>query len=359
MMERNGKVRSLQGLRGIAILLIFISHYPFLRNAAGGNALGWAGALGVELFIMLSGYLSARQNDASVLVRGAGYFKQKIAKFYPLHIFTLACALPFSLGLLFLDRHFNTWIKLGLNALLLQSWVPIENVYFSFNLVSWYLSTNAFFILVGPVVLKHISDISLKKLVVVFSVTLVFQVVWCELVSATSIAHWAVYIFPVVRFLDFILGSCVYYVSRELRKISIQHKLTMVVCLLFTAVASSVVLLSLSLNSQSEFYSVCAWTLPCTMLLLSVALAEEWLLTVFRCVFENFFIVFVGNISFEFFLLHQLIIRYGSVLANKIGFESDILFGCVLLLTSIFVSCVVRYVLRKVKLIKRNMKGNY
>ena len=136
MGEKKRTINSLQGLRGIAILLIFASHYPFLRNANGGNALAWAGALGVELFVLLSGYLFALQNDLIIPKVSTQYIKKKIGKFYPLHLLTLICAIPFSIDLLFIQKHINTWLKLGLNALLMQSWVPIYGVYFSFNAVS-------------------------------------------------------------------------------------------------------------------------------------------------------------------------------------------------------------------------------
>ena len=52
------KIESFQGLRGLAILLIMISHCIFLKNAMGQNSLSHLGGFGVELFIMLSGFLT-------------------------------------------------------------------------------------------------------------------------------------------------------------------------------------------------------------------------------------------------------------------------------------------------------------
>ena len=54
------KITAFQGLRGYAALGIFLSHYPFLLNAAAErNAFSRVGGLGVE--ILLSSAASLRQ----------------------------------------------------------------------------------------------------------------------------------------------------------------------------------------------------------------------------------------------------------------------------------------------------------
>ena len=90
----NGYIINLQGLRGYAICLIFISHCNLMLNGDGRNVTDYLGALGVSVFIMLSGYFSVfhcRVNKNSDI---KSYFKRKFLKFYPLHIITLLVALP-------------------------------------------------------------------------------------------------------------------------------------------------------------------------------------------------------------------------------------------------------------------------
>ena len=90
----NGYIINLQGLRGYAICMIFISHCNLMLNVDGRNVTDYLGALGVSVFIMLSGYLSVlnyRVNENSDI---KSYFKRKFLKFYPLHIITLLVALP-------------------------------------------------------------------------------------------------------------------------------------------------------------------------------------------------------------------------------------------------------------------------
>lgn len=337
MGEKKHTIRSFQGLRGIACMLVFVSHYPFLQNSSGSNALGWAGALGVELFIMLSGYLATKQNDKNVRGR-ATRLKRKIGKFYPLHILTLVCAIPFSFDLLFVQGHLNTWIKLGLNALLVQSWIPIESVYFSFNSVSWYLSLYMFFILVAPLVLKYLARLDARVWGYIVAVVMALQIVWCCVMQKSAVAHWAIYICPVIRFLDFLLGCGVYYIAKFLQQKMGSHASLKINVLLASAVIANMLLLILSAQQQSEFFSVCVWTLPCMMLLLALVMAEVHPSQGLCLVFENRVFVFMGDISYEFFLIHQLVIRYGQVIFRRIGLQENIWFGVVLLVVSVLLS---------------------
>lgn len=94
------KILSFQGLRGLGILLIFLFHCGYIQNRYGGNIFGWAGALGVSIFIFLSGYLAVRNIHTTEQISAKEIVVmtvRKMKKFYPLHLFTLLAALPFSI----------------------------------------------------------------------------------------------------------------------------------------------------------------------------------------------------------------------------------------------------------------------
>ena len=57
-MNDKTKIVGYQGLRGIAFLMIFISHCILSVIEQGKNATTYFGALGVSLFIVLSGFLT-------------------------------------------------------------------------------------------------------------------------------------------------------------------------------------------------------------------------------------------------------------------------------------------------------------
>ena len=67
------------------------------------------------------------------------------------------------------------------------------------------------------------------------------------------------------------------------------------------------ILLALSLPLNSEWFAVCVWTIPVCVLIGCLAGQDTapWL----RGLFQNRGIQYLGAVSFELFLIHQLCIR--------------------------------------------------
>ena len=117
-MTEKKRINAFQGLRGYAIILIFLSHCTFATNSFGHSTTNWLGVLGVSLFIMLSGYLLVYQDHESNQIIPIDTLKRRLKRFYPLHIVTLLIALPFSISI-FVDQFVKQSGKLILNITLL------------------------------------------------------------------------------------------------------------------------------------------------------------------------------------------------------------------------------------------------
>lgn len=204
--KKENIISNLQGIRGYAILLIFISHCDFGLNSKGINYTTWLGGFGVSLFIMLSGYLlMEHHNNHKINLKT--YILKKVKKFYPLHIVTLFFAVPFVIKLL-LRFDFKAWFGLFCNFLLIQSWIPSSSVYFSYNAVAWYLSITVFFILISSVVVRFWNGIESRiKTVIVLCGLMLIDIIWCALFKNSRIAHWMIYIFPMIRMFEYIFGG--------------------------------------------------------------------------------------------------------------------------------------------------------
>lgn len=207
----HAKLQSLQGLRGIAILSIAISHCQLLCLADGGNAVSHWGGLGVELFILLSGFLSCYwhfdERQPAFSLRGSWLrVKQKLGKYYPLHLVTLFFALPFAYKALLAGK-VSAWGTLVLNAALLQTWVPKTSVYFSYNGVAWFLSLMVFLVIVTPRMIAWLQRRSVRAVAGVMVGILVFEWAWALAAMQLPASHWLVYVVPVVRTLDLFLGG--------------------------------------------------------------------------------------------------------------------------------------------------------
>ena len=305
---------TLQGLRGVAILLIVLSHCNYIQNSFGNNIFGAAGGLGVQLFIILSGYLMMLNFNRSNKIPLFGLnIKNKLKKFYPLHFITLIFALPF-LYKSFLYGSFESAIeKIALNLLLLQSYIPDMDIYFSLNATSWYLSTNFFFIILTPFAIKFI-NFTVNKINVIFVIFIIMYLLFYCFADNKQ-AHWLLYVCPLIRILDFVLGGYTYVAAQKSEIIGTKLGLL--------AILGNIILLYFSAFSNSMFYCTAAWSIPNVLLFLSLTgnTTHNFLKSK---IFKTKLLVFSGNISFEIFLIHQLVFKYMAYIFKTIGLPNSI-----------------------------------
>jgi len=199
--------RSFQGLRGYAIILIVTSHYGyFIRDNNGNGVFGSLGALGVSIFLVISGYLSMLYSGRWESLSVVTYTAHKIKKFYPLHIFTFM--LYFIPIIKTVILNWKMIVVSLINLLLLQSWIPRSDVYFSFNGVSWYLSVTVTLSLLTSIVVKCLSKrTSITRLASIVICFVLLEFIWAFFTNKFAVAHWLVYICPIIRLIDFILGG--------------------------------------------------------------------------------------------------------------------------------------------------------
>ena len=182
-------IETLQALRFIFVLMIFMSHFTY----KGICAFDAGGDCGVSFFFILSGFVLSLGYGSRIREGTFSYgrfMQRRLWKIYPLHLlcllfFLVASRSDFDLTVLF-------------NALLLQSWVPDPNYYFSCNSVSWFLSSLLFCYLVFPFAYRRMSV--WLTLVVFSACVLTYFVVPEEKVNAI------LYVYPLVRFVDFYIG---------------------------------------------------------------------------------------------------------------------------------------------------------
>ena len=187
------KNTSLQALRLVFVMFIFMSHFSY-RGVPSFEA---GGDSGVAFFFLLSGFVLSLGYGSSIsngTFNVKRYVKRRLLKVYPLH---LVCLLVF---LVLFRPDINQ--RLPLNMLLLQSWVPDDSYYFSYNGVSWFLSSLLFSYLLFPVAYRYANRSTVAAVLVGYMV--VYFTVPYSQVNAL------LYVFPPVRFVDFFLGIGLY-----------------------------------------------------------------------------------------------------------------------------------------------------
>ena len=172
--------------------------------------------MAVAFFFVLGGFSMTLGYKEKVLQPEFSYkhyLTRRCIKFFPLHWLTLLCAIP----LVLLSFSWETVPVFFINAALLQTWIPIKDVYFSYNAVSWYLADTMFFVLVFPLLFKWIVRARTPKRIVI---AVVFVLVYSFVVFylPTDLRQAILYVSPYMRMTDFIFGVFLAFVYIKLKR---------------------------------------------------------------------------------------------------------------------------------------------
>lgn len=195
---------TLQSLRFVFAMMIFMSHFAY-RGITPFDA---GGDCGVAFFFLLSGFTMSMSYGRSIADGSfsfSHYLKRRLLKVYPLH---LLCLLLF----LALFRP-QLDVILPLNALLLQSWIPFPAYYFSYNGVSWFLSSLLFSYLLFPIAYRKGNSFALTTLLIC-CLAIYIIVPYNHIITL-------LYISPPMRFIDFFLGVMLYKLYSAKKNMSI------------------------------------------------------------------------------------------------------------------------------------------
>jgi peptidoglycan/LPS O-acetylase OafA/YrhL len=142
----SGELRALTGARGIAAWLVVLFHLRFMMPGIGGASGPMSlGYLAVDFFFVLSGFVIWLTYADKLRAQGPagipGFLKRRIARVWPLHMFTLAGAVMFAAAIALLDH--PDWAQyppaeLPLHILLLQNWGFTDRL--AWNVPAWSIS---------------------------------------------------------------------------------------------------------------------------------------------------------------------------------------------------------------------------
>ena len=261
-------IKSLTSLRGIFILFIFLHHCPGIYEGGGSMAVAFFFILGG--FSMTLGYRERiKRSDWSY----GDYITKRAIKFYPLHWLCLLLSLP---TLYFYPLSNLKAIGLiGVNAALLQSWVPIDSVYFSFNAVSWYLADTMFFALLFPVLCRIIMCAGKWGRAAIATAMAAIYTLVAVLIPA-EMHHAILYISPAIRLADFVFGMYLAIAYMSLKELPESKRLGsgFLQAVSFLLIVLLVVE-SCLLTEDARLFAPLYWPLA-GLLLLTVSLSSEY-----------------------------------------------------------------------------------
>lgn len=338
-MGMDQKIKSLQGLRGWAILMIVLWH---LKPLFPGS-LPKLGDRGVEFFLLLSGFLIARRCDSSDALSSfkgsAAYAFRKLKGAYWLYLIP---AVPVFLLDAFASQVSLPFWRLLSYCTLTQSWVPDSRIYWGVNSAGWFLPAILFCYLMTPAIRKVVCRFGAGP---VLSACLLLQVA-AELLAKRYLGEmacdWLLYICPAIRVLDFMLGFCAWSLFRSPgRKFSPRAWNALYAVILL--VLAGLMWLRPTLLGYVLYH-------PFDIALLLIVASEKSVLA--NALNRNPAVMYLGNLSRIIFLTHVPVIRLTGIIWRRI-LSPDLLFPLwlvsllMILLTAVAISRFSLYFQRR------------
>lgn len=303
-------LNTIQSLRGIFAIFIFLHHVDIFTS--GGDS-------GVCFFIVLSGFVLCdgyQKKFQQEIISYCSFIKRRLAKIYPLHIlcFIGAYILSFSM-----EHNPEIWFA---NLLLLQSWSPNPDIHFSANSVSWFLSVMVFCYLLFPIIIRFVNQSS-RDFFIISCILFIVYFVGIQFVPSGMFNN-IIYINPLLRLPDFILGIILWQIIGSRIKSDSHEKLKtnfiaksvieLLVVLLF-------VITLMVYSCISQRYGVVSLWWPVTAAIIVVFSLFDVSGGILTRLLQTRLLLFFGNISFSFYMVHFLVINTTRRLLTIIDFD--------------------------------------
>lgn len=361
-MREKKKLTSLQSLRALAFLGIFLLH--------AGCVYDWA-VLGVSVFFVMSGFLmvySYYDKALSISIKDAFLFSiKKIKALYPLHIITMLLAVIRPAAYIVQNKAYFAIGELVKNIIynifLIQTWVPNVGVNVSLNGVAWYLSVCLFLYFIFPYLLWMIKKIDNQVLLIV--IALLYWVIMYFIGYITidrygldgRLFTWATYCFPIYRLGDFFAGCVAGYcfLRDETSDVSVisatvAEVATVMLCGIFIVFSAQPQQLK-AIRVLTENWTLCL--IPLAVLLVLMFARCEGLLTK---VLNNKCLVWLGDLSAYLFLIHYFVTQnIKTEIANRF-IQLNTFTAWLLILFELVATIVLSVCYRKIEVFINNIK---
>ena len=334
-------------------MLVVISHYI-------GKEFDFGGECGVSFFFILSGFvLSYAYSDkiSNGTFNNKSLFARQFKKIYPLHIATFLIMFILDLKL---ERYYDIYVIIP-NVLLLQSWFPDDSFYFVANGASWFLCDILFFYLIFPNVNKFILNNNTRRITIYLTVIFLLYI-WLIISIPDSLINPILYANPLTRLLDFSIGIVVYkiYISEKCMKFG-NNMMTysplkvsiieITLILSIVAIAIAYPMIPQRVRTVSLFWMI----IPVFLLFFAISDKSNGVLSL---LLQNKSMVWLGNISFDIYIIHMPVLRIFNSILSKTGLLENrtiphfIIFSIILIVLSYYTHIIMNNTKRK-RILKR------
>jgi peptidoglycan/LPS O-acetylase OafA/YrhL len=332
-------IKPLTSLRFFFAMMVFVSHLQFFSKEdlffhKIYDTVFYEGYLGVSFFFILSGFILSLNYKDRLLKKEAvakEFWIARFARIYPLYLLTLLIAVPLTLPGIKISL-LPSLLKFLCNLFLLQSFIPTTAFYYSFNAPSWSISCEMLFYLLFP----FIVTIGRQRRAIL-SVIPVFLIPVGIHFFPENLLHRLFYINPVFRLVDFLIGILIFdlYQTTFLHKI-FKSALT-ATFIEILSITIFIIFFSLHRHIPQGYRYSCYYWIPMVLIILAFAYQKGYL----SVALSGKLFVQLGEISFGFYLIHHLSVRYILALNATLHLiNNDYLLTCIIFTVSLIASYV-------------------
>ena len=325
-----GRLDALTSMRWFAALGVFGVHFDAIAGSlhgmstsvlrSSGNAVTNSASTGVSFFFVLSGFVLTWSQLNRARPKAVGPFlRDRVARIFPNHLVTsaLALALIGSAGIA---------VTAVPAVFLLQAWIPRQRYFFALNVPSWTLSCEMFFYLCFPLALSRLRGLRARRALLAGLVAVSFGLAFIHAALPASTANFWVYIFPPSRLPEFLIGILL---ALEIRDGSWRRVPLLPSCALVIAVVV------FEEHLPVGFRFAAATLIPVMLVVLATAGAD---LRGAARVLHNRWLIRLGEWSFAFYIVHNLVVLEFARRANPYHWPSSDAFPLVLAAALVVVS---------------------
>ena len=365
--ENADRAEQLQFLRFLAFGLIFLWHADYWVPEWFPHGNGAVNA--VSFFFILSGLVtgySSFQRENFFSVHGIVHFMwRKVKKVYPLYFLTTIFTVCYSKIPFLIAKHDNIalrdeMVQLLKNLFLMQSWFP--NGYFSYNGVGWFLSTVFFLYLITVPLLFCASKIkqlhrNIEAFGFILGLSVMITILYCYLFRSFNLEFWE-YVFPLAHIGEYVAGISLAYILRLVMN-KISDSFWIVILFSIAEIVALVLWITVMyFGGRGWSGRIVQWFMPNLILVGIFTIGKGRVSRFFRVPILRR----LGDISFECFLIHQIVIQIfrmiSGIMENTVEGNVFSLFFCftVTILMSMMVAKPTKT--KKESIIAHNITGN-
>jgi len=313
------QIPALYAVRATAVFLVILFHFGLNVN----------GAFGVELFLVLSGFLITRilmyENDKRHRVSLKNFYRKRILRIIP----AFYAYLIFGLLVHIVRHHEIPWRSIIASALFVQNYHDaIFHTGDTYVGHSWYLSIQMQFYLLWPLVFsvfrKNLSQLIKLLVITILGVWIYRAILWF------GIGVYQGYIYHAFEArVDHVLVGCLLAVLIKMDTIAnLAYKVSWHPS--FPLITIAILGISASFHSHFDYrYSVGYAFEPILIAVLIVQLVGVSCCPVWRTLTENPVVKYLGQISYSLYLYQQLILFTARRITQSLPIVIQLIFAIV------------------------------